>query len=368
MIRQAIFILFISAISFSFNVLAKNDKQQKRIAIVSSYHAEYKWSQGTNEGLMNGLLEFGYLQNQQQIPQFTQQDHIKTDKVEIKKFWMDTKRKNTKDQIAETLAIITQQIDEFQPDILLLGDDNAANYVGNFYLDTDLPIVFWGVNGSPLKYGLLDSIEQPGHNVTGIYQKNYHKENLDLLLQLIPAIKTVAILSDDSATGLSHTKLFQKAVQESKSNLKIKEIVITNQFAKWQQKAQALNDQVDAFLISSNQSLKDEQGQTVPMNEVLKWYLKYINKPEVAAQINFVRGGMLATVFDSPIKQGYETAKVAHDILSNNKNASDIPAYAPEHGGYIVNQWRAENLNLSAQVKEKQALFHETIDKHVELD
>ena len=40
-------------------------------------------------------------------------------------------------------------------------------------------MVFWGINGLPLKYGLIDTIEKPEHNVTGIYQAGYLKENVD---------------------------------------------------------------------------------------------------------------------------------------------------------------------------------------------
>ena len=55
--------------------------------------------------------------------------------------------------------------------------------------------VFWGVNGRPMKYGLLDSMDRPGHNVTGVWQSGYHKESLELLSQLVPNLKTYAIVA-----------------------------------------------------------------------------------------------------------------------------------------------------------------------------
>jgi ABC-type uncharacterized transport system substrate-binding protein len=345
-----------------------NAAEPLRIAVVSSYHPEYQWSQGTNEGLTRGLIDFGYLDNAEQAQIFSEQDQLRNARIDIRKYWMDTKHKSSEAEIADTLVSIVARVDEFAPDILLLGDDNAANYVGNYYLDTALPIVFWGVNGTPLKYGLLDSIEQPGHNVTGIYQKNYYQENIELLKRLAPEVRTLAVLSDDSATGRAHSKLFRQAVTRLNDDIKLLDVVNTNDFEHWKQRALTLSDQVDAFLISTLYTLRDNANNAVTADEVLRWYLKHIRKPEVVAPINLVRRGMLATVFDSPYNQGYETARVTHQILSGTARPATISPYAPEHGGYVVNRWRATQLGLQHRLTDNTRDFHELIDEHVDLD
>lgn len=58
--------------------------------------------------------------------------------------------------------------------------------------------MFWGVNNTPLKYGLVDSVERPGHNVTGVVELGYYTETLQLLKMLVPSANTFAILSDES--------------------------------------------------------------------------------------------------------------------------------------------------------------------------
>ena len=355
-------------LSFSATVSAA-DSLQQRIAIVSSYHPEYKWSQGTNKGLMQGLLEFGYLDNQEQQQEFLSNNRVTTSRAEIRKYWMDTKHRKSQKEIAATLADVSAKIEAFAPDILLLGDDNAANYVGNYFLDTDLPVVFWGVNGTPLKYGLIDSFESPGHNVTGIYQQNYHKENLQLLLNLASGIKRVAILSDDSTTGRSHSKVFQRVINENPQlGIELVDSVSTGSFQAWQNQVLALAPNVDAFLLASMFTLKNEEGEIVDPVKLMGWYLKNISKPEIVAQINLVRDGMLATVFDSPEKQGYETAKILRQVLSQGKKPADITPYAPEHGGYVINRWRANALGLTELINKQPDLLHEIIDDHVNLD
>ncbi len=339
-----------------------------RIAVVSSYHPEYQWSQGTNEGLTQGLIDFGYLDNIEQARIFTERGQLSNARIDIRKYWMDTKHKGREAEIADTLASLVSRLDEFAPDILLLGDDNAANYVGNYYLDTQLPIVFWGVNGTPIKYGLLDSIEQPGHNVTGIYQKSYYQENIELLKRLAPEVRTVAVLSDDSATGRAHSKLFRQAVTLHNHDIKLLEVLSTNDFDEWKQRALELSTQVDAFLISTLFTLRDIADNPVTADEVLRWYLKHIRKPEVAAPINLVRRGMLASVFDSPYNQGYETARIAHRILAGLDTPATISPYAPAHGGYVVNRWRATQLGLQQRLTENTQDFHELIDEHVDIE
>ncbi|MFH0984417.1 MAG: hypothetical protein V1882_02650 [Candidatus Omnitrophota bacterium] len=120
------------------------DPGKMRIFIVSSYHREYLWSQDTNAGVCAALLEFKFLDNKAQGEELTRNDFVETEKVVIRKAWMDTKRKNARSEIAEAAAKITEEIHEFKPDLILLGDDNAANYIGNEFVDTGIPVVFWG--------------------------------------------------------------------------------------------------------------------------------------------------------------------------------------------------------------------------------
>ncbi len=140
-----------------------------RIAVVSSYHREYLWSQDTNSGLLAGFIETKMLDSKAQAEQYTEKDCVESSRAIIRKFWMDTKRRSSTKDISASLIRIRTELDAFKPNLIMLGDDNATNYLGNVYLDTGIPVVFWGVNGLPVKYGLIDSIEKPGHNVTGIY-------------------------------------------------------------------------------------------------------------------------------------------------------------------------------------------------------
>ena len=146
---------------------------------------------------------------------------------------MDTKRKRSLTEIGKTTHRIMVAIDDFAPDLVLLGDDNATNYIGHELLDTDIPVVFWGVNGLPLKYSLIDSMDEPGHNVTGVWQAGYHKESLELLHALVPEAKTFAILACDSETSRPKIKQLQVLDRQGKLPLALVDVVATNSLSEF---------------------------------------------------------------------------------------------------------------------------------------
>ena len=71
----------------------------------------------------------------------------------MKKFWIDTKHKSTHAEIADIVDIIIKELEEYQPELVMLGDDNAANYIGNYYLD--MVVVGSSNLPSPTKFILI---------------------------------------------------------------------------------------------------------------------------------------------------------------------------------------------------------------------
>ncbi len=339
----------------------ESDDAKTRIVVVSSYHREYLWSQDTNEGVTAALLEFGYLDNAAQREAFWKNDHVESSTTVVRKLWMDTKRRNRTSEIADAIAAVISEIEQFQPDLILLGDDNAANYVGSHYLDTEIPVVFWGINGTPMKYGLLDSMERPGHNVTGIYQAGYLREGLVALKTILPEIETFAVLSDDSPTGRSKAKQFLRWARRDELPLKLVDVVVTNEYETWKRRALELSKEVDAFFVLNHNTLRTSDGKTVEQLEAGRWYLTNIRKPDIAHERHFVKEGILSAVEDSGFKQGYEAVRVANRILKGGEDPAEISVYAPEQGPFIVNTERARGLGIEDRFTEH-PLVEETID------
>ncbi len=116
----------------------------KRILWVDSYDASYEWSSGIEKGLRVALYGRG---------------------VELKIFHMDTKRHLDEDFHRQAGRRAKKIIEEFRPDVVIASDDNAQRYLVVPYLkDTDLPVIFIGVNEDLSNYGY------PCRNVTGMIE------------------------------------------------------------------------------------------------------------------------------------------------------------------------------------------------------
>ena len=292
------------------------------------------------------------MDNDQQIDEYVKNDFVETDTVIIKKAWMDTKRKSKKDEIADTTLNVVNEINDFKPDLILLGDDNATNFVGAHFFNAAVPVVFWGVDFNPLSYGYIDSYEHPGHNVTGVYQSGYFKESLEVLKKLFPDFKTFVILSDSSETGKAKSKVISRLAKEGKLPLHLVDQVVTNSFSEWKDKTIEFQRKVDAFFVVNHQTLKDDDSTSVDSLKVAAWYLTNIKNPEVSPEKQFVQEGMLLTVDDSGFKQGYEAGRVADMILHQKKNPADIGVVAPSRGAVILNSQRAKMLGIDVLGKD----------------
>ena len=343
--RVAFFCLLIGLPSFA-EAAAK-----KRIFVVSSYHREYMWSHSTQQGLTSAMLKYGYLDTSRQADEFTKNDYVESSKALVKKVWMDTKKKNSQTEIANTTQQIMRDLRDFRPDLVFLGDDNAANFIGNQLLDKKTPVVFWGINGLPLKYGLVESMDLPGHNVTGVWQQGYHKESVELLLKLVPGAKTLAILSCDSETTRPNIKRLNELAQRGQLPLNLTDIVATNSFEEYKTRAVELAKKVDAFFVLNHDTIKDRAGKYVDMLTVGRWYLENIKKPEASHEDQFVREGMLLTANDSGYNQSFLAFEMAYDILEQGLSPASMRTRTPSRGPYMVNKIRAQMLGISLQGK-----------------
>jgi len=348
------------------SVLAGASVAPKRIFVVSSYHKEYLWSQSTHHGLTQAMLKYGYLDNRTQSSEFAHRDYVESSKAVIKKEWMDSKRRNSQHELGEATQRIMRAIDDFRPDLVLLGDDNAANYIGNQLLDTDIPVVFWGINGLPLKYGLVESMDRPGHNITGVWQAGFHKESVEFLSKLVPEAKTLAILACDSVTTRPGIKKLRALARHGKLPLQLTDVVMTNSFAEFKQRALELAQRVDAFFVFNHDTLKDAKGNYVDMLTIGKWYLQNIKKPEASHEAQFVREGMLSTVDDSGYNQAFQAFEMAYDILEQGLNPAHIRTKTPRRGPFMVNKVRANTLGIS--LRGKMHLIEELVDSALALE
>jgi hypothetical protein len=131
----------------------------KKILFVNSYHEGYEWSDGVEAGFQEALADTG---------------------IELKFVRLDTKN-NPEEAFGKNAGLAAKaEIEAYEPDVVIAVDDNAQKYLVVPYLkDTELPVIFAGVNWDATAYGY------PARNVTGMIE-------VELPAQLVEHLKNYA--------------------------------------------------------------------------------------------------------------------------------------------------------------------------------
>ncbi|MEE0251763.1 MAG: ABC transporter substrate-binding protein, partial [Acutalibacteraceae bacterium] len=198
----------------------------------------------------------------------------------------------------------------------------------------DIPILVTAVT-DPADSGLVESNEVPGGNVTGTSDLTPVKEQMQLLTQLCPDAKKVAMLY---CTSEANSKFQIDLAKEEAAKYGIEAIEKTVSDANdVQSVVQSLVGKVDAIyvptdnVIASNMTLV---AQIATSNNI----------PLFVGENNSVENGGLATYSVDYYELGKLTAKQAVRILENGETPANMPIeYLSENKLYI-------NMDLAKQL------------------
>jgi ABC-type uncharacterized transport system substrate-binding protein len=279
----------------------------KKIVFIDSYHTGYEWSDGLESGLKNTLADTG---------------------VELSVIHMDTKR-NTDEAFGEEAAIKAKaEIEAFAPDAVIACDDNAQVYLVVPYLkDTDLPVVFCGVNWDATIYGY------PTSNITGMVEVDSIKQLVDLLENYTEG-RDIAYLTEDTTT---ERKVYETH-NERFFNRQLQGVFVTD-FQEFKSEYLKLQDEVDMIYIGNNASLTDWneaeakafvlENTKIPSGSIYDWMAPYA----------------LLVVGKLPEEQTIWAAETTLSILDGTP-ISDIPVTENKESSLILNLNLAEKLDV----------------------
>jgi putative ABC transport system substrate-binding protein len=108
--------------------------------------------------------------------------------------------------------------DLVQREVAVIAATSTPAAVAAKAATTTIPIVF-EIGADPVQLGLVTSLSRPGGNVTGVTQTNVEitSKRLELLHELLPATRVIALLVDPSGSAVAETSA--KDVQEAARKL-----------------------------------------------------------------------------------------------------------------------------------------------------
>ncbi|WDP90404.1 MAG: hypothetical protein HUN04_12145 [Desulfobacter sp.] len=299
-----------------------------RVMILHSYHESSPWDISVEKGVRAALADENY---------------IADDTLMISSFYMDTKRRSSKEWKIDAGKMARDAIEKMNPHVVIALDDNCQEYVVRRMLETDYTFVFAGVNREPEEYGIIADRDRPGGRITGVLDRERFSESLALLRRMVPGVKRLAVISDGSITGQPVVERIK--AQAPAEGAEIVASLRTDSFSEWKEFVTAVQDKADALIVVVYHTIKDRDGDHVPAENVLAWTSRNSSLPDMGFWTDTVSDGLLCSDAIDGYEQGYQAGTIAAYVLGG-QSAGDFPVDAPRTGLPCINTARAASLGI----------------------
>ena len=264
-----------------------------------------------NKGFVDGLKERGY--------------------EEGKNITFDQQNAQGEQANAQTIC---KQFADSNKDLIFAIATPAAQAAYNS--TKDIPIVFTAVT-DPVSAEIAKDWKNSGTNVTGTSDKVPVEDQVKLMKQLLPDIKTIGVIYNTSEANSIVQVDELKSIAE-KQGLSVKEIGVTNVNEINQNLTSALKD-IDILYTPTDNTVASAYSL------VGKLCLD-ANKPIIGAEEAVVTKGGLATIGIDYYKLGKEAGYKAADVL-DGKKPSDVEITTLSEMSFTINEDIAKKLNIT---------------------
>ncbi len=232
-----------------------------------------------------------------------------------------------------TLTAIANQFAQADKDLVLAIATPSGQAVAQVI--TDKPVLFGAVT-DPVAADLVADWDAPGGNITGASDLNPVADQLELLLEIAPDVKTVGIVY---SSGEVNAEVQVEAAEEAAEELglTIEKSAVTNS-SEVQQAAQSLD--VDAFYVPTDNNV-------VAGIEALIQVAEQKKVPVVASDEGSVERGAVASLTVNYEMQGRDLAGMAVDIIENDADTATMAVKLQESFDLTVNPAAAERMGVA---------------------
>ncbi|MBI9058938.1 MAG: hypothetical protein JEZ01_14325 [Labilibaculum sp.] len=286
--------LFFSSGAYSFP-LHQNTNQEfklltkKKVLILHSYHEGFYWTDRIMKGI-NTVFE------NEDVETFTN--------------YMDTKRCSDSAYFQQLKDIYHHKYSNIQFDAILSSDDNALNFLIDYgdELFPNVPIVFCGINDfQPERI-------QGNENITGIYESYDVLGTVNLIRELHPNIKEIAVIYDATVSGMAFQNRMTRVESILKDSIDFKHLYDLDLKDLHMQLSNLPKDAAVIWGIY----IRTPQGEVLTSEQSLE-FTKSATKLPIYCIWDVVGQGVIGGKITSPVFQGEEAAKIAIRLIKGTK-------------------------------------------------
>ncbi len=185
---------------------------------------------------------------------------------------------------------------------------------------------------------LVEKNNKPNTNVTGTSDMNPIREQVDLLLKLVPQAKTIGtIYSSSEINSEIQVKLMTEYAVSKGLTVETATISTVNDL---QQAAQSLVGKVDAFYEPTDNIVASAMPTLSAVTTAAK-------KPIICAEPGMIAGGGLATYGIDYYSLGTQAGSMAADILEGKSKPQDMPVQTAATLSVVVNKDAADAMGIT---------------------
>ena len=289
---------------------AAPEKKMVKVGIVQL--VEHSALDAANKGFVDGMAANGYKEN----------ENVTYD------------RQNAQaDQ--SNLQNIAQRFVSGKMDLICAIATPAAQTMAN--ATKDIPIVGTAITDYA-EAKLVASNKEPKGNVTGTTDMNPIKEQVELMLKIMPQAKSVGVIYSSSEVNSQLQVKILKEVLAAK-NINVVEATVSN-VNDIQQAAQSLVGKVDAVYAPTDNVIASAMPTLVAITDEAKI-------PVICGEGGMVKAGGLATVGIDYYKLGLQTGAMAARILSGKEKPAAMAIESQKEMQTIVNEEAAKKLGIT---------------------
>ncbi|WP_051207483.1 ABC transporter substrate-binding protein [Saccharospirillum impatiens] len=288
------------------------------VLVIESYHPEYPWDADYLKAI----------------------DEVLGGAHTINTLYLDTKRLPPA-QFDSQADKLTEQTLALAPDVILMGDDNALAYMGPRLKQANIPIVFFGVNGTPAQYGLGDM-----EMLTGVLERPLFRQTVRHLRKVLTQKDRFLVLMDDSETmrnAVNEAWGDSRQIDIQGSQL---DLLLTNEAERWQEAIRTAHLTYDAVIFGTHHTLRYRDQRYAEPDDLMALAYRESRIPLFAFWDFFVGEGMTAGGY---VLSGYDQGKTAArmaDLILRDIHPSSIPIIQGEAGNYLYSRSGMERWNV----------------------
>jgi len=321
--KTAIIILAIMLV-LSFTLVIAGCKAEEKTTIGIIQYVEHVALDSAREGFIDALADNGY--------------------VDGENITIDTQNAQA-DQ--SNLSTISDRFVADKVDLILAIATPAAQSIAG--KTKDIPILGTAITDYEAAK-LVDSNEVPGGNVSGTTDMNPIKEQIELLVKLVPDAQTIGVIYTSSEdNSIVQAQIAREVIEEM--GLTYTEVTITNS-NDVQQAVQQIVENCDALYLPTDNVLASSMPVVAGVTIESK-------TPVICGESGMVAAGGLATLGINYYDLGYQTGLMAVKILKGEAEPATMAIESATDFDYAINGDIAEQIGLTIPADLTQYIIEE---------